>query len=190
MGHLHVTVGTRVRYATCPPASGKHYNAPAEGPIKAGVYGADTPTLPESWIHNMEHGALVLLYKCPGPACDTAGQEALKALYAKWPVSPICKTPPGGVLTPVFARFDDMPWPYAALVWDVVLPMQTIDETQLFAFYAGYGEQFNPEKQCASPTASPGPTGTAGPTGTPGATGTAAPSSTAAPTASTAPSPS
>jgi hypothetical protein len=188
MGHVHVAVGTRVKYTHCPPASGKHYSASGEGPVKAGVYGPSDPIIPEGWIHNLEHGGLVLLYKCPGPACDEAGQAALKALYAKFPASPICKTPPGGVLTPVMARFDDMPWPYAAVVWDVVLPMQAIDETELFAFYAGQAERFNPEPQCPAPTSTPGPTPTAGPTGS--ARPSAAPSAATAPAASTAPSPS
>jgi hypothetical protein len=193
MGHLHVGPGTRVRYANCPPASGKHYNQTGQGPIKAGVYGPSDPSLPEGWIHNLEHGAIVLLYKCPGPGCDDAGQAALKALYAKWPNSPVCKFPPGS-FTPVIARFDDMPWPYAAVVWDVVLPMQSIDESELFAFYTGWGERFNPEKQpgCVTPTASPGATPTTAPTGSPAptATPTAAPTAGATPAATSAPSPS
>lgn len=190
MGHLHVGVGDRVRYLSCPPASGKHYNTPG-GPIRGGLYGPEEPTLPQGWIHNMEHGSIVLLYKCPGPACDAAGQAALSALLAKWPISPVCKTPPGST-TPVITRFDDMAWPYAALVWDVVLPMQTLDERALFKFYAAQGERFNPEPQCAAPTPTPGPTPTAGPTGTAAPSATVAPaaSGTAAPAASTAPTPS
>ena len=191
MGHLHVAPGTRIRYANCPPASGRHYSVTGEFPVKARVYGPDEPTLPQGWIHNLEHGALVLLYKCPGPACDSAGQAALTALYAKFPTSPICKIAAGDQ-TPVIVRFDDMPWPYAAVVWDVVLPLQTLDETQLFAFYAGQAERFNPEPRCPAPTPTPGPTGTPAPTQTAGPTGSAtpsaAPSATTAPAASTAPS--
>jgi hypothetical protein len=86
----------------------------------------------------------------------------LQALLAKWPLSPICKTAPGQV-TPVIARFDQMARPYTAVVWDVVLPMDTLDENLLFEFYARQGEQFNPEKQCPAPTPTPGPTPTAGP---------------------------
>ena len=68
-----------------------------------------------------------------------------------------------------------------ALVWDVVLPMQTIDEALLFKFYAGQAERFNPEKRCAAPTATPGPIPTARPTGT--AAPSTAPSGSAAPSA-------
>jgi hypothetical protein len=180
MGHTHVQTGSRVNYTYCPPASGKHYFASNQGPIGGGLYGPDEPALPQGWVHNLEHGAIVLLYKCPGPSCDAAGQAALADLLTRWPDSPICHIP-RGVVTPVIARFDDMAWPYAALVWDVVLPMDTLDETAVFDFYASRGERFNQEKQCPDPTATPGPTPTGGPT--PTAAPTAAPTPTAAPSA-------
>ena len=33
------------------------------------------------------------------------------------------------------ARFDDMAYPYAALLWDEVLPLQTLDTQQILAFF-------------------------------------------------------
>jgi hypothetical protein len=196
MGHLHAPIGEKVKYTWCPPASGRHYQLPA-GPIKGGLYGPNDATIPEGWVHNLEHGAIVLLYRCRSgdEGCTDAGQAALKALLAKWPTSPICKLPPGP-LTPVITRFDDMPYPYAALVWDVVLPLQAPDEQAIFDFYSGQAERFNPEKQCSAPTATPGPTGTPVPTSTPAASTPAAsaPAASApsgsAPAVTAAPSPS
>ena len=52
----------------------------------------------------------------------------------------------------MITRFDDMKWPYAAVVWDVVLPMQTLDKDALFNFYATRGERYNQEQQCPAPT--------------------------------------
>ena len=182
MGHLHVNPGTKVTYANCPPASGKHYNVQGVGPIDGGLHGPDDATVPEGWVHNLEHGAIVLLYSCPGgtgPGCTPEGQQALGALLPDWPKSPICGIAPGK-LTPVITRFDDMAWPYAAVVWDVVLPMQTLDKDALFNFYATRGERYNQEKQCPDPTPTPEPTPTAGPSGTPGAS----PAASAAPAAS------
>ena len=176
MGNVHAGAGTRVRYANCPPASGRHFSGAGIGPIRAGVYGPDEAQVPQGWVHNLEHGAIVLLYNC-GPdgdpaACTDPGQAALESLYARWPASPVCNIPAGAGPAPVIARFDDMEFPYAAIVWDVVLPMDTIDETALFDFYARQGERFNPEQLCPAPTPTPGP-----------ATPTANPTSTAAPSA-------
>lgn len=178
MGHNHVGTGSKVTYTYCPPASGKHYNSPPLGPIPAKLYGPDEVTIPQGWVHNLEHGGLVLLYSCPagvGPGCTADGQAALAAIRAKWPNSPICNFPPNAV-SPVMTRFDQMDYPYAAVVWDAVLPMQTLDETALFKFFADRAERFNiQEPQCPAPTPTPGPA-----TPTPNPTATAAP--TAAPT--------
>jgi Protein of unknown function (DUF3105) len=171
MGHNHVAVGAAVKFTFCPPASGSHYNlAGVAGPILPRLYGPSEAKLPQNWIHNLEHGALVLLYKCGGDAstdpCSASGQQALGGLVANFPNSPICNTPPG-TLSPVIARFDDMQFPYAALVWGEVLPLQTLDLEQVKLFFLQHAEQLNPEKLCAAPSPTPGPTGTPAPSGTP-----------------------
>lgn len=193
MGKTHRDPGSFVTYRYCPPASGGHYNGAGQGPIRGGLYGPDDQPVPPGWVHNMEHGAVVLLYSCKAaagqtaPACTEEGQQQLKELLSRWPDSPVCKIPPGA-LTPVIARFDEMATSYTALVWDVVLPMDQLDETLLFEFYARQGEQFNPEKQCAEPTAIPSAaTPTPVPSGTPGASAGASPASSAAPAVSPAP---
>lgn len=150
MGNNHVAVGTVIKYTYCPPASGRHYFAAGQGPIPARAYGPNDTVIPEGWVHNLEHGGLVILYK--GADAD---QTALRALYDAVPVSPVCGFQPGGNSPgPVVVRFDQMAWPYAALVWDRVLPMQTLDQAAVLDFYARYGERTNPEKLC-NPSASP-----------------------------------
>jgi hypothetical protein len=154
MGRDHVATGTSVKYTYCPPASGSHYSATGQGPIDARVYGPNDRAIPEGWVHNLEHGALVLLYKCPGDACSDTGQAALQQLWANWPASPICHKP-AHEIGPVIARFDDMAYPYAALVWDQILPLQTLDNQQILAFFSQQAERTNPEPQCAVPSAAP-----------------------------------
>lgn len=165
LGREHAAVGALVRYAVCPPASGKHYNASGEGPLKAGTYGPADPATPQGWIHNLEHGGLVLLYRCDkgDTACDDSGQAALKQLNDSFPNSPICNFPPGGS-GPVIARFDQMAWPYAALVWGVVMPLDTMDPQAVKDFFAQQGERTNPEPNCPTPTDSPAPTDAPAPT--------------------------
>jgi hypothetical protein len=179
----HVQPGDFVRYPFCPPASGKHVNAQGAGPISAKVYGPDDKAVPQGWIHNLEHGGLVLLYRCTGgDACTDAGQEALRAFVAAFPPSPVCNLPSGnGQLSPVVVRFEEMAFPYAALLWGQVLPLQTLDTNSILAFWAQQGERSNPEKLCAAPTPTPAPTGTPGPTGTPAASPTPSSGASATP---------
>ena len=174
MGQGHVPRGTKITYTYCPPASGRHYNVP-DAPITARVYGPGDGVIPEGWIHNLEHGALVVLYRG-----DQPDLEALRALYTAVPVSPVCGFTPGGQSPgPVVARFDDMAWPYAAMVWDRILPLQTIDQQAMLDFYATWGERTNPEKLCAVPSASPSvvPSGSSTPSEStsPAASGSASP---------------
>jgi hypothetical protein len=175
MGQGHVPNGTKITYTYCPPASGKHYAQPA-APITARVYGPDEAVIPEQWIHNLEHGGLLILYK--GTAVD---QDALGSLFDAIPPSPVCGFEPGGQSPgPVIARFEDMSWPFAAMVWDRVLPLQTLDQQAILDFYAIWGEKTNPEQLCAAPSASP-PASTK-PSATPPASAT--PSASAVPSAS------
>ena len=81
----------------------------------------------------------------------------MKQLYDDWPTSPRCGIPPH-LIAPVIARFDDMAWPYAALLWDLVLPLDHFDRDAILAFYAQQGEVTNPEKQCQPASPSPGAT--------------------------------
>jgi hypothetical protein len=190
LGKNHIDVGQNVRYALCPPASGRHYNATNLGPVKAQVYGPDDVQIPQGWLHNLEHGALVVLYRCPGPGCDDAGQATLRQFYASFPNSPICNLPVGSV-GPVIARFDQMAYPFAALLWGQILPLETFDTTQILAFFTNQAERSNPELGCPRPTATPGPTRSAspsvGPSGSPAASPGASPA--ASPGASSAASP-
>ena len=184
LGRTHVALGTRVRYAFCPPASGLHYNAPGvAGPIEARFYGSSETTIPQNWIHNMEHGGMVLLYRCAsGDTCDDAQQTKLRNFFTTFPNSPICNIPKGGI-GPVITRFDDMQFPYAALLWDQILPLDSFNADQVLAFFAQNAERTNPEPQCAQPTPTAGPTDTPGPSATPAPTepSPAAPSPAASP---------
>lgn len=165
MGRRHIEAGAAAKYASCPPASGPHYSAP-NGPIKARFYGRDDTTVPQGWIHNLEHGGFVLLYRCgANDACDAAQQEQLRRFVDAFPASPVCGLPAGGDYpSPVVTRFDQMNTPYTAIVWGRILPLDSLDTATILRFYAEVGERTNPEPQCATPGASPGASPAASPT--------------------------
>ena len=178
MGNLHIAVGSNQRYSYCPPASGPHYNAQDNGPIAAKYYGPDDGTRPEGWIHNLEHGAVVILYSCKLGACTDSTLAALQAIPTGFPDSPVCGEKAGG-LAPVIARFDDMATPFAALVWDRVLLLNTLDTTKILQFYATEGERTNPEPQCTAPSAGPSSAPSSAPSTEPSVAPSAAPSPSA-----------
>jgi hypothetical protein len=164
MGRSHVAVGSKVTYTYCPPASGSHNNASGAGPIAPRLYGPNDAAIPEGWIHNLEHGAMVIVYRGRDgdPGLTTEGQQALRALYDSFPISPVCGIAPGTSQGPVMARFDQMATPYAAIIWDRVLPLQTLDTAQILAFWQRWGERTNPEQQCAPPSVTPSAAPSAG----------------------------
>lgn len=184
MGRLHVPSGEVVKYTYCPPASGNHYQAVSLGPIPARFYGVNDKTLPEGWIHNLEHGALVLLYRGDSDGATTEGQKALRAFFDDFPNSPVCNITPGTSQGPVITRFDEMATPFAALVWGRVLPLQTLDTAAILDFYKIFGERTNPEQQCAPPSASPSVAPSGSPSASPSASPSVAPSGSTAPSAS------
>ena len=189
MGRSHIRPGDSARYTYCPPASGDHYAASGLGPIKPRFYGPDEVAPPQGWIHNLEHGALVLLYRCKeGDPCNEATFETLREFVTTFPDSPICKIPKG-LLSPVVARFDDMTTPFAALVWGRVLPLDTPDTAAALEFFQLEAERTNPEKQCQAPSPSPSPSPSPGGSASPSAPA-ASPSESPAASPSVSPSPS
>jgi hypothetical protein len=197
MGRQHIPAGEFVRYTFCPPASGSHINQTGEGPVQARFYGPDDAVGPQGWIHNLEHGSLVVLYKCENGACDDAIQTQLKQFASDFPPSPVCQVARGKI-GPVIARFEQMPANYAALVWGRVLYLDTLDTDEILRFYAEEGERTNPEPQCSgaspspSPSASPAASPSASPAGSasPQPSASPSPESSAAPSTSPSPSPS
>lgn len=161
MGNTHVQAGDKITYPVCPPASGKHVNQAGFGPLQPKVYGPDDQSAPNGWVHNLEHGGLVLLYSCAKGACDDASIAQLRAFNASFPDSPVCGLKPG-IVGPVVAKFDQMPTRYAALVWDRVLYLDTLDVQGIYTFFTRYGERIAsdgtwispPEPQCPAPSPS------------------------------------
>jgi hypothetical protein len=188
MGNQHVDAGDEVTYPVCPPASGKHVNRNGFGPLKPNVYGPDDNSVPNGWVHNLEHGGLVLLYSCEKGACDEAALAQLQAFSNGLPNTPICDIPTG-VVGPVVARFEQMPTRYAALIWDRVLYLDELDAPAIYEFFTTYAERVAddgswiapPEPQCAAPSPSPEASPSASAAASPAASPSAAPSVEASP---------
>jgi hypothetical protein len=191
MGRQHILAPEPQRYTQCPPASGTHY-APPGGPIIARYYGPDNATVPQGWVHNLEHGGLVILYSCDKGACDDGTQQALQEFFKTFPNSPVCNIPKGSI-GPVITRFEEMKAPIAAMLWGRILFQDKLDTAQILEFFKTQAELKNPEPQCARPTPAPAsPVPSTAPSGSPAGSPASSPSTvpSTSPAASPAASPS
>ena len=74
---------------------------------------------PLGWVHNLEHGYVVFLYRCPGAAAGAEGcpsadeMSQLQALFDQAPAPTIGQCPSKVVI----GRFDDMSTRFAMLAW-------------------------------------------------------------------------
>lgn len=137
---VHVATCTPVKYETNPPAGGNHWGVWA-------AFKKYTLTVPrEMYVHDMEHGAVVLSYRC-----DTDCPEVVAALgkvFDEAAGDPLCVSAGSGpkarlVLTPD----PNLQTPIAASAWGATYTATCLDTTSLAEFVsANYGK--GPETTC------------------------------------------
>jgi len=126
-GNLHMGTCAPLFYATNPPSSGNHY------PIWAAYQTYQQPLLPGFWVHNLEHGAMVMAYNCAGgcPADVAAMQTFIDGLPAD------CGQPQRRMILLPNPALDVR---FAASAWGFTLKADCFDAEAFGAFYdAHYG---------------------------------------------------
>ncbi len=124
-GRNHVGIGTDLAHQTFPPASGNHY----ETWVPRGAF-SDQPIDPGYWVHNLEHGYVVLLYKCPGDCTPLKNQ--LRDLYNGLTKSKF------GYQKAVFAPDDRIDKNFYVVAWDHRLGLDSYDPDTIKRFYNAY----------------------------------------------------
>jgi hypothetical protein len=120
-GAFHVDCLPEPTYNTNPPSSGNHYAIWAD---------FKTYTTPVPWghlVHALEHGAVVIVYNCPGGCPDEVA--AAQALIDAFPADPLCSSPPTHrlILAPDPHLEAGVRWAASAWTWTIKAP----------CFYAG-----------------------------------------------------
>ena len=134
-GWLHVAEGAAVSYAANPPASGPHY------PVWLRYQAYTSAQARPYWVHNLEHGAIVLLHRPDAPAAGVATlNDTLRAL----PTDPACGHP-RALLTPD----PQLPTPFAAVAANFVLQGDCVDPQAISQFTTARRNRA-PEDICAS----------------------------------------
>lgn len=132
-GAAHVPVGEQVVYLSNPPASGSHWSAAGVAPVAGGVY--ETTLDEEQWVHNLEHGYVVVLFDCADD-CDEAFLAELTDLFLDAPQSSVF-----GTTKLVIAPYDGLPHLLTAIAWDRQLHLEQFDQDVLLDFYETYLDQ-------------------------------------------------
>lgn len=123
-GRGHVEEGTAVKYGHYPPTSGPHWPTPAPW----GDYEQEIP--PEIWVHNLEHGGVVILYRCDTPCPDLV--RSLREAYATFPESK------WGHVKLLIAPARKLKSRLAILAWTWIDEMESFDRERLVNFYRAH----------------------------------------------------
>jgi len=140
-GQTHVAECSAVHYGTNPPSSGDHY------PVWAAFEIYSNPIPEGYWVHDLEHGAVVLSYNCPN-GCDS-DVAAAKDMLTALPADPLCLASGSSasrrsVMTPD----PHLDVPFAASAWGYTLRAQCFDADVFRSFVTRhYGA--GPEDLCA-----------------------------------------
>ncbi len=147
LGRNHIVdPGTHISYEYCPPASGPHYNVANVGPIKRAFYEPDQEQNPGGWVHNLEHGYVVVAYSCKDGCPSQAELDAMRQAMANAPQSALASKC-GEPNRMMVVRFDSMTSRYAYLAWDRVELADTFDPQAAITFMQQWQDQANPEQQ-------------------------------------------
>jgi hypothetical protein len=120
-GQGHAQQGTPLTFRSRPPTSGNHYEQwSGYGVFENGVN-------PGNWVHNLEHGAIVVLYR--PDLCDASCVAQLREVYNNAPRSRFNNVKM--IVTP----YQDMDHAIAVVAWGWVDEMDAVDRDRIYAFY-------------------------------------------------------
>jgi hypothetical protein len=127
---VHVETCSDISYETNPPSSGPHYPTWAD----FGVY--DFPLPRGFWVHNLEHGTVVVTYNCASGCADEVAAAA--AWLSELEADAACPAgPPRVILVP--DPLLDTRW--GASSWGFTLRAECFDAAAFTAFYEAHAGQ-------------------------------------------------
>jgi len=125
-GHQHIPAGAPLGNKHQPPSSGNHYATP----VPPGTYPTAQPA--GNWVHSLEHGYIVVVYRCSGAECADLNSQA-KTIMATLP-----KDAKYGEVKFVATPYQTMTPKIAVLAWDKEQDMDLMDQGLISAFYKQY----------------------------------------------------
>ncbi|MBV9172593.1 MAG: DUF3105 domain-containing protein [Chloroflexi bacterium] len=124
----HVPQGSEVDYRNRPPSSGDHYDNPAG----YAFYPPNRQVPTGNWVHNLEHGATVVLYR--PDLCDSTCQGQLQDVFNSASASSYFP----GIKKIVITPYTDMDHAIATVAWGWLDEMDQVDKDRILAFYKAH----------------------------------------------------
>jgi hypothetical protein len=118
-GNNHVDVGVNVDYKTTPPTSGNHYGQTAPQGFYAPGTAADIPE--EHFVHNLEHGEIVIWYQ---PSLPAEVRDDLEAYINR----------PSSDNALLALSYDQAPAPLTLTAWGAMQQCDGLSEEVIDAF--------------------------------------------------------
>ena len=109
------------------------------------MYQAASEQAPGGWVHNLEHGAIVVLYRCPSGTlgtADCATADDMAQMQQWFDAAPAVNNCPKQAIV---ARFDEMSTPFAVLAWNRALLLDQFDLAQASTFATQWTDVTAPE---------------------------------------------
>ena len=119
----HVDEGAPLTYSHRPPSSGMHYGTVPQ-PQEYRMW--DTPLTPGRWVHMLEHGAVVVLYR--PDLCDNACVQQLGTFYDNAPRSNLV-----GIRHLAVTPYQDMDHAIAVVAWGYLDELDQVDKDRIMA---------------------------------------------------------
>jgi hypothetical protein len=136
---MHLPICTAIAYPTNPPSGGNHW------PVWAAFKAYDVPVRREMYVHDLEHGAIVLAYNCKDACPEVVA--ALTAVIDGMAADSACAGPPGPSARMVLTPDPELATPIAAAAWGATYTATCIDLPSLQAFARDHYAQ-GPEDFC------------------------------------------
>ncbi|MGH2364785.1 MAG: DUF3105 domain-containing protein [Chloroflexota bacterium] len=125
--YSHIPEGQPISYSSYPPAFGDHYPTPK-------AWQAYDSQVPDGYfVHNLEHGGIVILYHCPSGCASTVDQ--LKNLYNRLPKDQFNE------VKLVISPYANETHEITLLAWDYRLELNSLNLSTITAFYHEHVDQ-------------------------------------------------
>jgi hypothetical protein len=128
----HIDPSTQWTYKSYPPTSGPHYSVAGKAPVP---WGTVDNLVEGQFVHNLEHGGIVILYNCPsGTDCTTLKNQLTNYVQKLAPLEPTYNEPKI-VMTPYS---HGMTKRVALVAWHYIEFLDSYDQNAITQFYENH----------------------------------------------------